>query len=115
MTIVLKGVQNGADAVRAYHAGCSGIVLSNHGGRQLDTCRTGIEILPEVMAYLRRINAHDKMEVYIDGGIRRGTDVFKALALGAKAVGIGRPALYGMAAYAQDGVEKVLDLLKKRT
>ena len=68
-----------------------GIVVSNHGGRQLDTSRSAIEILPEVTAALKKLNS--PMEVYIDGGVRRGTDIFKALALGAKAVGLGRPFL----------------------
>ncbi|KAI9334171.1 FMN-dependent dehydrogenase-domain-containing protein [Obelidium mucronatum] len=99
LPIVLKGVQTGADAVLAAKLGCvRGLVLSNHGGRQLDTARSGIEILPEL---------------YVDGGIRRGSDIFKALALGAKGVGIGRPSLYAMSAYGQEGVEKLLDILKE--
>lgn len=110
MPIVLKGVQCVEDAVQAHLSGCDGIVLSNHGGRQLDFAPSGIEVLPDVMAALRSYDS--KMEVYVDGGVRRGTDVFKALALGAKAVGIGRPALYGLAAYGQEGVERVLQLLK---
>jgi L-lactate dehydrogenase (cytochrome) len=106
-----------------------GIVVSNHGGRQLDYARSAIEVLPEVMAALQQIGAENKLEVFVDGGVRRGTDIFKvrtrclakvvlllnekqALALGAKAVGIGRPVLYGMAAYGQEGVERVLQLLK---
>ncbi len=63
-----------------------GIVVSNHGGRQLDTARSGIEILPEVMAALKSVGAEGKLEVYVDGGIRRGSDIFKALALGAKVI-----------------------------
>jgi len=110
--IVLKGVQSGQDAIRAAQAGVAGIVVSNHGGRQLDSCRAGIEVLPEVMSALRSIGAENKVEVYVDGGVRRGTDIFKALALGAKAVGVGRPFLYGMAAYGQEGVERVIQLLK---
>ena len=73
--------------------GCAGIVLSNHGGRQLDFAPSAIEILPEVMDALKRENLDKDFEVYIDGGIRRGSDIFKAIALGAKGVGIGRPFL----------------------
>jgi len=112
MPIVLKGVQCGADAVLAVKHGVSGIVLSNHGGRQLDFSRSGIEVLEEVMHDLKKIGAEKKLEVYVDGGIRRGTDIFKALALGATAVGIGRPSLYGLAAYGQDGVERVIEILR---
>jgi L-lactate dehydrogenase (cytochrome) len=77
MPIVLKGVQCGEDAVLAVKYGVQGVVLSNHGGRQLDTARSGIEILPEVMQALKEIGAENKLEVYIDGGIRRGSDIFK--------------------------------------
>jgi len=113
MPIILKGVQCGFDAIKAYKYGCQGIVVSNHGARQLDTARPGIEVLPEVMDALRSVGAVGKIEVYVDGGIRRGTDIFKALALGATAVGIGRPALYGLAAYGQEGVERVLQMFKE--
>jgi len=112
MPIVLKGIQCGDDAILAAKHGVAGIVLSNHGGRQLDYSRSGIEILPEVMDALRSVGAEKKLEVYVDGGIRRGTDIFKALALGAKAVGIGRPTLYGLATYGQEGVEKVVSILR---
>eukprot|EP00026_Physarum_polycephalum_P005599 Phypoly_transcript_05634.p1 GENE.Phypoly_transcript_05634~~Phypoly_transcript_05634.p1 ORF type:complete len:510 (+),score=103.58 Phypoly_transcript_05634:350-1879(+) len=112
MPIVLKGVQCGEDAVLAVKYGCAGIVLSNHGGRQLDFSRSGIEVLAEVMDALKAAKAEKKLEIYVDGGIRRGTDIFKALALGATAVGIGRPSLYGLAAYGQDGVERVIEILR---
>jgi L-lactate dehydrogenase (cytochrome) len=115
MPIILKGVACGADAVRAYQLGCQGVVLSNHGGRQLDTARSGIEILPEVISDLYKADQGWKtkgFEVYVDGGIRRGSDIFKALALGATAVGIGRPVLYSLAGYGQAGVEKMCALLK---
>jgi L-lactate dehydrogenase (cytochrome) len=113
MPIILKGVQTGEDAVRSYEAGMDGIVVSNHGGRQLDFTRSGIEMLVEVMGALRSIGADlDKFTVLVDGGFRRGSDVFKALALGAKAIGIGRPSLVGMAAYGEDGVDKVLQIFK---
>jgi len=113
MAIVLKGVQCGEDAILAVKHGVQGIVLSNHGGRQLDFSRSGIEVLVEVMDALRSIGAEKKIEVYVDGGIRRGSDIFKALALGATAVGIGRPTLYGLAAYGQDGVERVIEIFKE--
>ncbi|KAI8821380.1 FMN-dependent dehydrogenase-domain-containing protein [Fimicolochytrium jonesii] len=115
LPIVLKGIQCAADAVLAAQHGVAGIVLSNHGGRQLETARSGLEILPEVMAALKSYYADHpgpEMEVYIDGGVRRATDVIKALAMGAKAVGIGRPFLYAMSAYGQPGVEKAIQLLK---
>ncbi|GBC09100.1 hypothetical protein RclHR1_00860038 [Rhizophagus clarus] len=112
MPIILKGIQTPEDAVLAAKYGCEGIVLSNHGGRQLDFARSGIEILPEVVEVLKKEGLYDKMEIYVDGGIRRGTDIFKAIALGAKAVGIGRPLLYAMASYGQAGVERALQLLK---
>jgi L-lactate dehydrogenase (cytochrome) len=114
LPIILKGVGCGLDSVMAYKMECRGVVLSNHGGRQLDTARSGIEILPEAVGAL---NTHDsdwrsRFEVYVDGGIRRGSDIFKALALGATAVGIGRPVLYSLAAYGQPGVERMCSLFK---
>ncbi|KAJ3074491.1 hypothetical protein HDU98_011174 [Podochytrium sp. JEL0797] len=112
LPIVLKGIQTGADAVLAAKLGCvRGLVLSNHGGRQLDTCRSGLQILPEVVADLKRAGLSGKLELYVDGGIRRGADIFKAIALGAKGVGIGRPSLYAMSAFGQPGVERLLDIL----
>ena len=93
MRIVLKGIATAEDALLAVEHDIPAIVLSNHGGRQLDFARSGIEILPEVMAALRAKGVQDKIEVFVDGGVRRGTDIFKALALGAKAVGLSRPAL----------------------
>eukprot|EP00051_Salpingoeca_urceolata_P010782 m.132629 g.132629 ORF g.132629 m.132629 type:complete len:785 (+) comp16851_c0_seq3:98-2452(+) len=115
MKIVLKGVATAEDAVLALEKGCAGVLLSNHGGRQLDFARSAIEILPEVMDALKKHEKYDpkKFEVYIDGGVRRGTDVFKAIALGAKAVGIGRPALYAMSAFGQEGVEKMIRIVKE--
>lgn len=113
MKILLKGVQCGEDAVLAYQHGLAGVVLSNHGGRQLDTCRSGIEVLPEVMDALRAAGApRGGFEVMVDGGIRRGGDIFKAIALGATAVGIGRPVLYSLAAYGDKGVVKMVHLLQ---
>lgn len=115
LPIILKGVACGLDTVMAYKMGCSGVVLSNHGGRQLDTARSGIEILPEAIDALNKhdSNWRSRFEVYVDGGIRRGSDIFKALALGATAVGIGRPVLYSLASYGQPGVEKMCSLFKE--
>ncbi|KAG2227703.1 hypothetical protein INT45_004745 [Circinella minor] len=110
LPIVLKGIQTWEDAVLAARYGCAGIVISNHGGRQLDFAPSPIEILPEVMDALKREGLENSLEVYIDGGIRRGSDIFKAIALGAKGVGIGRPTLYAMAGYGFKGVEKLLQL-----
>ncbi|KAM0755604.1 hypothetical protein T439DRAFT_320309 [Meredithblackwellia eburnea MCA 4105] len=113
MPIVLKGVQCWEDAVLAAEAGLAGVVLSNHGGRQLDFARSGIEILVEVMAELRKRDLlKNGFEVYIDGGVRRAGDVIKAIALGAKAVGIGRPFLYAYSAYGAEGTVRAIQLLK---
>jgi isopentenyl diphosphate isomerase/L-lactate dehydrogenase-like FMN-dependent dehydrogenase len=87
--------------------GLDGILVSNHGGRATETGRATIEALPEVVA-----EVGGRVPVFVDGGIRRGTDVFKALALGAKAVGIGRPFLWGLGAFGQAGVDRVLEILQ---
>ncbi|KAF2262627.1 hypothetical protein CC78DRAFT_534665 [Lojkania enalia] len=112
MPIILKGVQRVEDVIRAIEAGVHGVVLSNHGGRQLDFARSGIEVLAEVMPVLRERNWQDRIEIYIDGGVRRATDIIKALCLGAKGVGIGRPFLYAMSAYGLPGVDRAMQLLK---
>ncbi|KAK3048076.1 hypothetical protein LTR09_010592 [Extremus antarcticus] len=112
MPIILKGVQRVEDVMLAIQAGVQGVVLSNHGGRQLDFARSGIEVLAEVMPELRRLGLQDQIEIYIDGGIRRATDIIKALCLGAKGVGIGRPFLYAMSSYGLDGVDRAMQLLK---
>jgi len=113
MKILLKGVQCGEDAVLAYQMGLAGVVLSNHGGRQLDTCRSGIEVLPEVMDALRAAGCgKGEFEVMVDGGVRRGADIFKAIALGATAVGIGRPVLYSLASYGEKGVARMVQMLQ---
>lgn len=88
MKLCLKGVQCWEDAVLAAEAGVSAIILSNHGGRQLDLSRSGLEVLAEVMPELRKRGLDKKMEVYIDGGVRRAADVMKAVAMGAKGVGM---------------------------
>ncbi|MCJ1225266.1 hypothetical protein MMC12_001915 [Toensbergia leucococca] len=112
MPIVLKGVQRVEDVIRAIEAGVQGVVLSNHGGRQLDFARSGIEVLAEVMPVLRERGWENRVEIYVDGGIRRATDIIKALCLGAKGVGIGRPFLYAMSAYGLPGVDRAMQLLK---
>ncbi|KAJ5605410.1 hypothetical protein N7510_008191 [Penicillium lagena] len=112
MPIVLKGVQCVEDVLRAVEAGVDGVVLSNHGGRQLDTARSGIEVLAEVMPALRERGWEKRLEVFVDGGVRRATDILKALCLGATGVGIGRPFLYAMSAYGLDGVDRAMQLLK---
>lgn len=112
MPIILKGVQRVEDVLRAVDAGVQGVVLSNHGGRQLDFARSGIEVLAEVMPALRERGLENKIEIFVDGGIRRATDIIKALCLGAKGVGIGRPFLYAMSAYGLPGVDRAMQLLK---
>ena len=114
MPIILKGVQSVEDVLRAIELGegvVQGVVLSNHGGRQLDFARSGVEVLAEVMPALRERNLQSRLEVFVDGGIRRATDIIKALCLGAKGVGIGRPFLYAMSAYGLDGVDRAMQLL----
>ncbi|KAK9324888.1 FMN-dependent dehydrogenase-domain-containing protein [Lipomyces orientalis] len=112
MPIVLKGVQRAEDAIKAVEYGVDAILLSNHGGRQLDFARPAIEVLVEVMTALREHGYDDKIEVYVDGGVRRGTDILKAICLGAKGVGIGRPFLYAMSTYGEPGVVRAIQLLK---
>ena len=112
MPIILKGVQRVEDAIIAAEHGCAGVVLSNHGGRQLEFSPPPIEVLAELMPILREKGLADKFEVYIDGGVRRATDVLKAICLGAKGVGIGRPFLYAMSGYGDAGVNKAIQLLK---
>src|ERR1700730_13360922 len=103
----LKGIMSVADARRAVQIGCTGIVLSNHGGRQLDGARAPFDQLAEIVDAVG-----DRIDVIMDGGIQRGTHVLKALSLGAKAVGIGRFYLYALAAAGQEGVERALGLMR---
>ena len=114
MPIILKGISTAEDAILAYEAGVQGIVLSNHGGRQLDTSRSGLEVLVEVTAALRAKGyfPDPKFEIFVDGGVRRASDVLKAIALGAKAVGVGRAFLYSFCAYGQDGVERAIQIFR---
>jgi 4-hydroxymandelate oxidase len=106
--ILLKGVLHPTDALLAVRAGADGLVVSNHGGRQLDTVPTAAQALPAIARAVREVAGPDRFAILADGGVRRGTDVFKLLALGAQAVMIGRTALWGLAAGGKDGVEKVL-------
>lgn len=114
MPIIIKGVSTAEDAILAYESGVQGIVLSNHGGRQLDTARSGLEVLVEVVAALRAKGYHPdpKFEIFVDGGVRRASDVLKALALGAKAVGVGRAFLYAFCSYGQEGVERAIQIFR---
>ena len=106
MKVLIKGIVTREDAEQSIENGADGIVVSNHGGRAENSLRSTIEALPEVVAGVR-----GRVPVLIDSGVRRGADIFKALALGADAVGIGRPYVWGLGAFGHQGVEKVIDLL----
>lgn len=106
LKIVVKGVMTVEDALLAVENGVDGIWVSNHGARQVDTTPATIEVLPEIARAVA-----DRAEVYVDGGILRGTDVFKALALGARAVFLGRPILWGLSHSGEEGVFNVLKLI----
>jgi 4-hydroxymandelate oxidase len=108
LPVVVKGVCHPQDAVECARRGAQAVVVSNHGGRQLDTCPATLEVLPEIVDALA-----GRIETYVDGGIRRGTDVVKALALGARAVLVGRPVLWGLAVNGEAGVREVLELLRR--
>ncbi len=103
LKLFIKGIDTREDARLAVEHGLDGILVSNHGGRSTETGRATIEALPEVVS-----EVGGRIPVFLDGGVRRGTDVFKALALGAKAVGIGRPFLWGLGAFGEAGVDRVL-------
>jgi isopentenyl diphosphate isomerase/L-lactate dehydrogenase-like FMN-dependent dehydrogenase len=107
LPVVVKGIMTSEDAAGCVKHGAAAVIVSNHGGRQLDHTGGTIEALPEVVK-----EVGGKIPVLVDGGLRRGTDVLKALALGAKAVCIARPYLYGLAAFGQPGVERVIELLR---
>jgi 4-hydroxymandelate oxidase len=105
--VLVKGIVRGDDAELAVEHGAAGVVVSNHGGRQLDTSQATAEALPEVADAVG-----GRCDVLVDGGIRRGTDVLVALALGATAVQVGRPALWGLAVDGEAGVRRVLEILQ---
>ena len=107
LPVIVKGVMRGTDARLAADNGSQAVIVSNHGGRYLDTTPATIEVLPEV------VNAVDgRAEVYLDGGIRRGTDIYKAIALGAKSVLIGRPLFWGLAVNGESGLLSILEILR---
>jgi isopentenyl diphosphate isomerase/L-lactate dehydrogenase-like FMN-dependent dehydrogenase len=108
MKVFVKGIVTREDADLAITHGASGMFVSNHGGRAENSTRATITSLPDVLA-----GAHGRVPVIVDGGFRRGTDFFKALALGATAAGIGRPYIWGLGAFGQEGVETVLLLLRR--
>lgn len=108
LPVIVKGILTQEDAILARQFGCKGIIVSNHGARQLDGVPASIEALPEVVAAV----GNDTI-VMLDGGIRQGNDVVKALALGAKYVFVGRPAVWGLACDGQNGVEQMLSVLQK--
>ena len=106
-TVYVKGLLDPEDAVRAVALGCDGVVVSNHGGRQLDHALAALDALAPIVAAVG-----DRAEVLLDGGVRRGTDVVKALALGARAVLIGRPQIYGLIVGRERGVVDVLEIFR---
>lgn len=105
--VIAKGILSASDAVASRDAGADAVVVSNHGGRQLDGVPAPLEVLSEIAT-----SVGDSVDVLLDGGIRRGTDVIKALALGAKAVFVGRPFVYGLANAGQSGVENIIDIFR---
>ena len=106
MKLIVKGIETREDAALAMEHGADGVWISNHGGRQINSLRSTIECVPEVIAGVAR-----RGPVVVDSGFRRGGDIFKALALGATAIGVGRPYLWGLAAFGQEGVETAIDIL----
>ena len=107
LPVLLKGVMSPEDARRAVAEGVAGLIVSNHGGRVLDTLPASVAVLPRVVAAI-----DDRVPVLLDGGVRRGTDVLKAIALGARAVLVGRPYVHGLAVAGATGVAHVLALLR---
>ncbi len=108
MKLVLKGIVTREDAELAIEHGVNAVFVSNHGGRSENSLRSSVECVPEVVA-----GVAGRVPVMVDGGFRRGTDIFKALALGATAVGVGRPYIWGLAAFGQEGVEAALGILRR--
>jgi 4-hydroxymandelate oxidase len=108
LPVVVKGVCRGDDAVKVADHGAKAIVVSNHGGRQLDTAPATCDVLPHIVDLVG-----DRCEIYVDGGIRRGSDVLKAIALGARAVMVGRPILWGLTVAGEEGARHVLEILRR--
>lgn len=106
--LVVKGILHHQDAVMAMHAGVDGIIVSNHGGRQLDSMPSPVNMLPAIRAAVG-----ERVELMLDSGVRRGTDIVTALCLGARAVTFGRPTLYGAAAGGREGVKKAIDIIRR--
>lgn len=107
MKLMLKGIDSAEDAELAVQHGVDGLVVSNHGGRATETLRATIDCLPDVVAAV-----HSRVPVFLDGGVRHGADIYKALASGAHGVGMGRPYIWGLSAFGQEGVERVLEILR---
>jgi isopentenyl diphosphate isomerase/L-lactate dehydrogenase-like FMN-dependent dehydrogenase len=107
LPVLVKGVHTAEDAALAIEHGAAGVIVSNHGGRQLDGVAASVDVLPEVVEAVG-----DRVDVLVDGGVRRGVDVMVALALGARAVLVGRPVLWGLAVDGADGAQRVLELLR---
>jgi 4-hydroxymandelate oxidase len=107
MKVILKGIDSAEDAQLAVQHGVDGLIVSNHGGRSLETLRPTIDCLPEVVAAVK-----GRAPVFLDGGVRHGADIYKAIAYGASGVGIGRPYIWGLSAFGQEGVERVLEILR---
>jgi isopentenyl diphosphate isomerase/L-lactate dehydrogenase-like FMN-dependent dehydrogenase len=110
LPLIIKGIMTAEDAIEAVRVGADGVMVSNHGGRGLDGALAAIDALPEIVAAVG-----DKVPVLMDGGVRRGTDVLKALALGATAVGIGKPVFFALAVGGEDAVVNLLHMLQKET
>jgi 4-hydroxymandelate oxidase len=108
MKLLVKGIVTREDAELAMQNGVDGVYISNHGGRAENSLRPTIQCVPEVAA-----GVAGRAPILVDGGVRRGADIFKALALGATAVGVGRPYMWGLASFGQPGVEMVLDILRR--
>ncbi len=108
MKLLVKGIVTREDAELAIQNGVDGVYISNHGGRAENSLRPTIQCVPEVAA-----GVAGRAPILVDGGVRRGADIFKALALGATAVGVGRPYMWGLASFGQPGVEMVLDILRR--
>lgn len=111
---MIKGIQSVEDAVLAHKHKVDGIVISNHGGRSLDNAQAPLLTLLEINKFAPHLINDQKMQIFIDGGVRRGTDVLKALALGATAVGMGRPFLYSMSSgYGEAGTRRMIEILRE--